>query len=127
MMRTVLGYYQRSVLEWATACFGDDLTRNPLQRNHRFLEESLELVQAMGCTEEEALQLVEYVYDRPAGQRRQEIGGVMVTLALLCAVHDIDLATCADDELKRIWGKIEQIRAKQAAKPEFSPLPGRTP
>lgn len=127
MMRMVLGYYQSRVLEWAIACFGEDLTRNPPQRNHRFLEESLELVQAMGCTEEEALQLVKYVFARPAGEPRQEIGGVMVTLALLCAVNDIDLATCADDELKRIWGKIEQIRAKQAAKPEFSPLLGRTP
>ncbi len=42
-----------------------------------------ELVQAVGTSREDALRLVEYVYTRPVGELRQEIGGVMVTLAAL--------------------------------------------
>jgi len=34
--------------------------------------------------------------------------------------------TVAWVELNRIHGKIEQIRAKQAAKPKHGPLPGPT-
>ncbi len=29
-----------------------------------------------------------------------------------------------ETELARIWTKVEAIRAKQAAKPQFGPLPG---
>jgi hypothetical protein len=47
----------------------------------------------------------------------------MVTLAALCTAADIDLATSADDELRRIWTKVPEIRAKHAAKPKHSPLP----
>lgn len=60
------------------ACFGATISRDKAERNHRFLEEALELVQACGCTESEAAQLVAYVYGRPAGDPPQEVGGVMV-------------------------------------------------
>lgn len=103
-------------------CFGSEISTDRLERNHRFLEEALELVQAMGCTADEAHQLVEYVYGRPSGESYQEVGGVMVTLAALCMVHGIDLDSAAEAELERVWTKIEQIRAKQAAKPKYGPL-----
>ena len=72
------------------------------------------------------MQLVDYVYNRPAGEVWQEVGGVMVTLAALCLAHEIDMHLAAEVELHRIWGKIEQIRKKQAAKPLHGPLPGAT-
>ncbi|MCW2309902.1 hypothetical protein [Rhodobium gokarnense] len=36
------------------------------------------------------------------------------------------MTAAGDAELKRVWTKIDQIRAKQAAKPKHSPLPGPT-
>lgn len=115
--------FQDRVQSWMMACFGPEISADKVERNHRFLEEALELVQALGCTKSEAHQLVDYVYDRPQGDVNQEVGGVMVTLAALCLASDIDMHTGGETELARVWTKIEQIRAKQAAKPRHSPLP----
>lgn len=119
--------FQARVLPWMNACFGEQISADKQERNHRFLEEALELIQARGATAEEAHQLVDYVYGRPVGEPSQEVGGVMVTLAALCLAHDMDMHAAAETELTRIWGKVEQIRAKQAAKPAFGPLPGSYP
>ena len=113
--------FQSRVQPWLTACFGEAIASDRTERNHRFLEEALELVQAAGCTRGEALRLVDYVYGRPAGDPDQEVGGVMVTLAALCQAHGLDMHIAADTELARIWTKVEAIRAKQLAKPKPSP------
>lgn len=114
--------FQARVDTWLLACFGEEIARNKEERNHRFLEESLELVQSLGCTKSEALQLVEYVYNRPVGVPPQEVGGVMTTLAALCLANGMDMHTIADTELASNWTRIEKIRAKQKAKPKHSPL-----
>ncbi len=115
--------FQQRVFEWMMACFSMEVCRDRQERNHRFLEESLELVQALGCTSSEAHQLVDYVFTRPVGEPHQELGGVMVTLAGLCYPNDLDLIEDGDRELKRVWSMIDQIRAKHNAKPKHSPLP----
>lgn len=95
------------------------------ERNFRFIEEALELVQAHDVTKEEVLQLVEYTFSRPPGDPLQEVGGVMTTLSTMCHVYGYDLETCALDELNRCEKNIDKIRAKQKSKPHaFSPLPG---
>lgn len=118
------GNYQQRVQAWMRACFGPEISADVVERNHRFLEEALELVQAKGCMASEAHQLVDYVFGRPVGDPHQEVGGVMVTLAALCEPAGLDLDRAAEDELARIWTKVDKIRAKQAAKPKHSPLPG---
>ncbi len=115
--------FQQKVATWMALCFGEQITKDKIERNHRFLEEALELVQSIGCTKAEALQLVDYVFDRPEGEPYQEVGGVMVTLAALCSANGLDMAVDGETELARIYTKIEQIRKKQAAKPKYSPLP----
>ncbi len=115
--------FQDRVKPWLMACFGEVIAGNREERNHRFLEESLELVQACGCSASEAHQLVDYVFDRPIGEPTQEVGGVTVTLASLCLANGLDMHDAAEIELARIWTKMETIRAKQAAKPKHSPLP----
>lgn len=116
--------FQQRVQPWMMACFGPAISADVIERNHRFLEESLELVQSTGCTQSEAHQLVDYVYGRPAGETQQEVGGVMVTLAALCLAHPgLDMHAAGETELARIWTKVDKIRAKQAAKPKHSPLP----
>lgn len=115
--------FQIRVSRWMAECFGEKISSDKIERNHRFLEEALELVQANDCTQSEAHQLVDYVYGRPVGELYQEIGGVMVTLAALCLASGEDMHDNGEKELVRVWGKIDKIRAKQAAKPEHSPLP----
>jgi len=116
-------WFQPHVGIWMHACFGPEIAGDKVERNHRFLEEALELVQAAGCTRSEAHQLVDYVFDRPVGDLQQEAGGVMVTLAALCLAHGISMHVAGDVELARCNRNVEKIRAKQAAKPRHSPLP----
>lgn len=115
--------FQSRVAPWMQACFGPEISADRMERNHRLLEEALELVQANGCTRGEAHQLVDYVFGRPPGEVSQEVGGVMVTLAALCLASGEDMHVAGETELARVWTKIEKIRAKQAAKPKHSPLP----
>ena len=118
--------FQARVQPWMMECFGPAISGDRKERNHRFLEESLELVQANGCTACEAHQLVDYTFGRPLGEPCQEVGGVMVTLAALCLANDLSMHAAGETELARVWTKVDEIRAKQAAKPKHSPLPVAT-
>ena len=115
--------FQEQVEDWLEACFPRKVRSDRAERTHRFLEEALELAQANGCSRDDAIALVNYVYDRPTGIPALEAGGVMVTLAALCSASEINMKDAGDRELKRNWERIETIRAKQAAKPHGSPLP----
>lgn len=115
--------FQERVESWLRACFPIAVRSNRAERTHRFLEEALELAQANGCSREDAIALVAYVYGRPVGIPDLEVGGVMVTLAALCSASEINMDEAGDGELNRNWDRIESIRAKQAAKPPGSPLP----
>lgn len=115
--------FQERVKPWMLECFGPEISADINERNHRFLEEALELVQSTGCTKSEAHQLVDYVFGRDVGETKQEVGGVMNTLAALCLANNIDMHDAGEIELARVWTKIEKIRAKRAAKPKHSPLP----
>jgi hypothetical protein len=115
--------FQYCVNEWMQVCFGKQISSDVIERNHRFLEEALELVQSLNCTRSEAHQLVDYVFNRPIGEPFQEAGGVMITLAALCSASKLDMNECGNVELKRIWTKVDAIRKKQATKPKHLPLP----
>ncbi|WOB11298.1 hypothetical protein [Piscinibacter gummiphilus] len=119
--------FQDRTSTWAVACFGELIANDQKERAQRFVEEALELAQASGIPRKEVLQLVDYVFGRPVGQFEQEVGGVLTTLALLCAARQVRMAVCGETELARVWDKIEVIRAKQAAKPPGSPLPSAVP
>ena len=71
--------FQERVREWVAACFPPSSHHDVDERTHRFLEEALELAQANGCTKDDAMELVSYVFSRPVGDSFQETGGVMVT------------------------------------------------
>lgn len=114
--------YQDGVARWTLACFGRKIANDPVERNHRFLEEALELVQSLHCSRDEAHQLVDYVFSRPVGEPGQEMGGVMLTLAALAQANGLVMQGCGEVELDRVWSKIKQIRAKQAGKPTHGPL-----
>lgn len=115
--------FQYRVRPWLLECFGAAISGDKTERSNRFLEEAIELYQSANCTRSDAHQLVDYVFDRPIGEKPQEVGGVMLTLAAFCLAHKLDMHLCGEVELARVWTKVEQIRVKQAAKPKDSPLP----
>lgn len=111
--------FQARTAAWVRNAFGYGVARDRRERALRFAEEALELAQATGeLSHEDAEALVRYVWDRPSGAVVQEVGGVLVTLAALCDAHEIDMQIAAEAELARCERKIEEIRAKHAAKPE---------
>jgi len=121
--------YQDDVNDWMQRCFGPEISADKQERAFRFLEEALELGQALNVTREEALTLVEYVFGRDIGAPHQEVGGVQVTLAALCNAIDLNMEMCGVAELARCETKIDKIRAKHAAKPVGvrTALPGILP
>lgn len=122
-MTSGMASYQMRVEEWLAACFPPSVRADRCERTHRFLEEALELAQANGCSRDDAIALVDYVFGRPPGQAGQEVGGVMVTLASLCSAVGVEMAEAGNCELNRNWDRIDVIRAKQRSKPHGSPLP----
>lgn len=117
---------QSRVAVWMLECFGPEITADKVERVDRFIEEALELAQATGWSADRGHALVDYVFGRPVGEIGQEVGGVMVTLAALCNVFGVDIATEIDREVDRITTPemILKIMAKQASKPVGSALPG---
>lgn len=118
--------FQERVAPWMQECFGPEVASDQYERQCRFGEEALELLQAAGMDRDTVLKLVDYVYGRPVGELRQEVGGTMVTLAAFCLAYDLHMDDEGERELARILRPevIAKIRAKQAAKPKMSPLPG---
>ena len=116
--------YQQAVEAWRHECFGTPIDQYDVERVHRFLEEAIELGQSLRCTHDEAISIVNYVYGRPVGDPKQELGGTMVTLAIVATANGLDLHREGLTELNRCWSMIPRIRAKNASKPKFSPLPG---
>lgn len=124
-MQAAAEAFQSRVQPWMMECFGAEISADRMERNHRFFEEASELVQACGMTASEAHQLVDYTWGRTIGERNQEVGGVIVTLAALCLANSLDMHAAGEAELARISAPetMTKIRAKQAAKPKHSPLP----
>lgn len=119
------GSFQARGAAWLEECFGE--SNDPLRkerRMHRFVEESIELAQALGCSKEDFLKLVDYVFGRAVGEPKQEVGGVMLTLVGVCVANCFDMMECGETELARVWTKVEAIRAKNARQVRGSPLPG---
>lgn len=121
----LLGTFQQRCGAWAVNTFGEEAASNLTLRRHRFTEESLELVQSLGGTKEEVLQLVDYVFGRPKGEPYQEVGGAMTTLAVLCRAADLDMIQDGYTELFRVSDPevAAKIRQKHLNKPKFGALP----
>ena len=114
--------FQMRLMACLKSCLGFKVLENKKFRKDRFLEEALELVQALEYTESEAHQMVRYVFNRPKGNPEQEVGGVATTLVCLCDVYGFDFIECAEKELASIYERMDAIRKKQAVKPVFTDI-----
>lgn len=108
--------------------FRDDPT-DVAERTARFFEESNEICQALGMTREEAHALVDYTYDRPAGDPKKEIGSASLTLTSLCVVAGYDRSECEEADLEKLTRPetMARIRAKRSTRHGRGPLPGLDP
>lgn len=97
-------YAREIIQDWVIRTFGKK-ANTPIERSTRLLEETLELAQTEGCTEEFAHRLVTEVFSRDRGNSVQEAGGVALTFQAYCAskgfLPDYVLMT----ELRRVLNK----------------------
>lgn len=111
--------FQVRCLKWILTWLNSNMIYNKQERNQRFLEEALELVQSLDMDRETAHKLVNYIFDRPKGEPKQELGGVMNTLAILSEINSMSMWEAAEKELSRCWNNIEKIKDKQKLKPVY--------
>jgi len=106
--------FQNRTWAWLKKCFGDEAyVYTKEERCARVIEEFAELMQALDYPADQVLLGVSKVYARShSGEVEQEIGGVYVTLAALCATLNVNGEALADLELSRVEGKIPEIREK---------------
>lgn len=119
---------QHRLNNWAEDVF-NDAAFDPVESRDRFLEEAIELYRACGGTKFDIAQIMDYVFNRPDGEIKQEIGGTLLTLMALCTAHNIDLMNAGETELTRVNDPTvkQKIRTKHLNKPRNSPLPGQVP
>ena len=118
--------FQARVYPLVLACFGPEITADKLERDDRFLEEALELMQSGDYPKERALALVDFVYGRPKGDRAQEVGNVLFALAANCTVYGLDMMAEGEADIARVMhpGNLERIMVRRSTKPTGSALPG---
>lgn len=109
--------YQKDADQWAREAFGDEVVDSVPERTMRFCEESLELVQSCGLTKDQAQVILDRVYSRPPDPvPEKEVGGVGVTLAVLCNTFGFSMYKCFLEGLEYCWKNMEKIRASHARK-----------
>lgn len=95
----------RIALDWAVRAFGREHVYNPAIRSLRCAEEAVELCQSYNVDKATMLRLIETVYSREPGVPDQEIGGVLMTINVLCASHDYNPDALFERELMRVLAK----------------------
>lgn len=95
----------RIALDWAIRAFGYDHVYNLPIRTLRIAEEAVELVQSQGIDKATMLRVVDVVYSRPPGRMEQELGGVLMTVNVLCAAASLDPEAVFITELMRVLAK----------------------
>ena len=84
------------------------------ERVLRIFEEAVELMQAAGLTQEQAIRQVQYTYRREPGEVTSEMAGVMIGICSLAELLGQDLETITSVELARINKPVmkEKMREK---------------
>lgn len=90
-----------AALKWAVKTFGS-IALNPQERALRFIEEAIELVDAVGLPQVSVESVMRRVYNRPQGVLNKEVGQSMLTLQLLAEVFSIDAHDECVDEFLRV-------------------------
>ena len=118
------GVDQAVIEQFVRTRFGDKVMDNKEERAARVLEEAIELFQVDARDPKEgrakAHKLIDVVFDKKVGDRKQEIGGLGVTLLALCAAHEHRLDELVKTEIARIMSMSpDHFLQKQTAKSDL--------
>lgn len=93
---------QKVVTDWGMAAFGLEQMTSIPQRALRLLEEAVELYQAAGADAAMAHRLIDYVFARPVGEVRKELGGVGVCVLAMASACGITAEETEIAEVQRL-------------------------
>lgn len=120
MERIIRDNRQYRVLEWARRVFGvpgRSDTASPQERSLRFIEEAIELAQAVGLDELSVAEINRLACPDPVGVPFDETGRTSVTLMGLCESLEISFWEAEVTEFDRVLSKTpEHFQARQAEK-----------
>lgn len=102
---------QAAIYQWVADTFGAN-TLHTSERAMRFVEEAIELVQAVGLSAVVVHRIVDHVYAKPPGGLAQEIGGCGTTLLALAAAHGVSADDAERAEFERVL-KIDPARFRE--------------
>lgn len=106
----------RRMREWIVARWGERAMA-PAERAERLFEEACELMQAEGIEPGRLVTIARLVYSKPAGDPRQEVGGISTCLLAYCASREFAIDALERAELERIEGlSVEHFRERHARK-----------
>lgn len=88
-------------LQWARETFGE-IALQPRERALRFIEEVIELAQAMNIEPEIVSAIIRRVYSRPSGAVPREMGQCLTTFEMLALAIGVDADAEATAELDRV-------------------------
>lgn len=103
---------QKELATLVTATWSHELMYNPRERALRFLEEAVELVQAMRLTRDEVFTSVLRVYSRPPGDAPKEIGQVYQTLLCTAEALDVDASAQLEQNVEYIRNNRDLLRSR---------------
>lgn len=107
---------------WAYKVFGRKVVDNVNDRALRVVEEAVELAQTCHVPVEQIHRLIDTVYARPTGGFSKEVGGVLVTLSVLCSSQRYSMFHCWHSEIERIIGTPDEVFQKRQAEKEAARL-----
>lgn len=96
---------QNMMVRWGIDAFGLAQMENIEQRGLRMVEEAIEAAQAAGCEHKMLHKLIDYIYDRPVGNLKQELGGVQVCVAVLANAAGFSADQAELQEIERVLSK----------------------
>jgi len=105
---------QEKIGDWVAGTFGYEVLADKQERNARFFEEVVELMQVRGMTVAEMVAIIHDKMTKPVGELDQEVGGVLITFLALCESGDVDVDTAYANE----WNRVQpmEVRNRIAAK-----------
>lgn len=103
-------------LTWAIETFGE-IARDPTERCLRFVEEAIELAQAMGLSDADLCRIITRVLGREPGTPAKEIAQAQACLETLALVLGVDADAGSTAELARVKSiPREEWKRRHAAK-----------
>lgn len=96
-----LTWLQETIWKWTALAFGERFAHED-ERVARAVEEVVELAQAIALPREFLHKIVDSVYERPAGNASQELGGALLTLLAAAEALDFDAEECLMAEAQRV-------------------------